>query len=266
MVEVNRAVELKLNPNRLAGIINSAVVCSNEIVNFHFNVLTEANLNEPIEPANAVFRFPGPNLSAEQRRAMHESWILAKAFQDLLRWVRHALEEAHVFVSLLTKRHKVRSSDTLEEFLRPFRSKAAGLKFPELLAKVNERLDPKILFAHSYKSLQLARNCLEHRNGIVSAIETHGNAAFLLTVPRLKMFYMHGGEEIEIVSGHRVQAEPGEDGVDVLAKLDVRERSIALGEQLAFTIEQFNEIAFACHFLGQQLSSKLPKPVVDDAS
>jgi hypothetical protein len=47
---------------------------------------------------------------------------------------RHSLEEAHVFVALLTKTHKVRSSSTLMEFLKTFQKKATALSFPELLA------------------------------------------------------------------------------------------------------------------------------------
>jgi hypothetical protein len=193
---------------------------------------------------------------------MHENWMLAKAFQDLLRAVRHALEEAHVCVALLTKKHKISSSTTLAEFLQPFQSKAASLKFPDLLGAVNEKLDSKLDFAESYRSLQLARNCPEYRDGIVSKIETHGGDRFVLSVPRMKLFYMREGAEMEIVEGDVV--EPGDDRshVEILMKLEARQRSVALGERLTFTLAEFNEIAFACHFLGQQLSSKLPRPTI----
>lgn len=195
---------------------------------------------------------------------MHESWILAKAFQDLLRAVRRALEEAHILTALLVKEHKVRSSATLSEFLSPLQSKAARLKFPDLLAAVNEKLDPKLDFADSYRSLQSARNCLEHRDGLVSTIDTQGKDRLKLSIPRMKVFYMRGDAEAEIAKGDKI--EPGDDRTDVeiLAKLDVRQRSVALGERLTFTLAEFNEIAFACHFLGQQLSSKLPKPTIGE--
>jgi hypothetical protein len=47
-----------------------------------------------------------------------------------------------------------------------------------------------------------------------------------------------------------------------MMKLDVRHRDVSLGERLTFTLSEFNEIAFACHFLGTQLSSRLPTPAV----
>jgi hypothetical protein len=257
----NPKLKLELNPNRLSEIIGSAVIGSTEIVNLHFRAL-DANLEPPEATSGVVYKFNAPEMNVEQRRSLHENWILAKAFQDLLRAVRHALEEAHVMSALLTRTHRIRSNATLSEFLRPFQSKAAGLKFPDLLAAVNALLDPKLEFADSYKSLQQARNCLEHRDGIISRIETHGEDAFTLKIPRIKIFYLRKGEEIEIAAGEKV--DPGDDRaqVEVLMKFEVQKKSVLLGERLVFTLREFNEIAFACNFLGQQLSSRLPRPTI----
>jgi hypothetical protein len=260
MVKENPKLHLELNPNRLAEIIGSAVFTSTEVVNLHFNALSVENLNRPINGSGITFIFKGPELNLDQRRAVHESWILGKAFQELLRAVRHALEEAHVMAALLTKEHKIRSNETLAGFLRPFQGKAAGLSFPELLVAVNKLLDPKLDFSDSYKSLQLARNCLEHRAGIVSNVETKNGAEFILNVPRVKIFYLRGQDEIEVLAGERVDAGDGRPEVEVLMRFEVRQRSIPLGERLTFTLSEFNEVAFACNFLGQQLASRLPRP------
>ena len=209
MAKENPKLHLELNPNRLSEIIGSAVFASTEVVNLHFNALSDENLNRTLEGSGVVFKFKGPELILDQRRAMHENWILAKAFQELLRAVRHALEEAYVMTTLLTKEHKVRSNVTFEDFLKPFQSKAAGLAFPKLLAAVNELLDPKLDFSESYRSLQVARNCLEHRAGIVSNIETKGDTEFVLHVPRVKIFYLRGRDEIELAVGERVDAGDG---------------------------------------------------------
>jgi hypothetical protein len=260
MAKENPKLHLELNPNRLAEIIGSAVSASTEVVNLHFNALSDENLNRLLEGSGVLFIFRGPELNLDQRRAMHESWILGKAFQELLRATRHALEEAHVMTALLTKEHKIRSHETLAGFLKPFQGKAAGLSFPELLAAVNKLLDPKLDFSDSYKSLQVARNCLEHRAGIVSNIETKGSSEFILNVPRVKIFYLRKQEEIELVVGKQVDAGDGRPEVEVFMRFEVRPRSIPLGERLTFTLTEFNEVAFACNFLGQQLASRLPKP------
>jgi hypothetical protein len=257
-------VKLELNPARLASIIDNAVVTSSEIVNFHFNKMVDADLGQPAETANLRYRFLAPAITAADRRAMHENWIAAKAFQDLLRAVRHSLEEAHVYVALLTRTHRVRSRSSLSDFLKPFISKAAGLKFPDLLEAVNRKLDPKIDFSKAYVSLQRARNCLEHRGGVISKIDTHGDESFSLIIPRIKIFYLRNGVEVELEAGHTVDAGDNQPEVQVLSKFETRKRLIAVGERLIFTAAEFNEIAFACHFLGQQLSAKLPKPKISE--
>lgn len=260
-------LSIELDPNYLVRIIDAAVVTTTEVVNSHFEYLTKADLSKPIEPAYSeeiVFRFQGPNFDAEQRRTLNENWILAKAFQDLLRAVRHALEEAHAITSVLNKRYKVSSNSTLEDFLRPFRSKASSKKFPDLLEEVNRQLETALDFSDSYLSLQIARNCLEHRNGVITKIETHGGDTFNFSIPRMKVFYLRNEEEIELKKGERVEPDKGKEHADILMKIEQRALSVALGDRLAFKLSDFNEIAFACHHMGVQLAQKLPKPAVLD--
>ncbi|WNV08310.1 hypothetical protein [Tardiphaga sp. 709] len=254
-------INLEINQNRMAQIIGAAVVQSTEVVGLHFEALKTFDLSQP-PPSDATFyRFNTPNLNADQRRQIHESWILAKAFQELLRAVRHALEEAHLLVALLTKAHTVRSSETLSVFLKPFQRKAAGLPFWKLMEDVNECLVPKLDFADSYKSLQAARNCLEHRAGVITNVETKGASSFELQTPRMKVFYLRGSTEVEIVIGEAIDSQDDRSEVDVFAKLQTRSRSIPLGERLSFNLAEFNEVAFACNYLGQQLSARLPRPI-----
>jgi hypothetical protein len=193
MNEVVPKAFLELDPQKIARIVDAAVVTTTEVISFHFNALATADLAQAAQLPEANFRFRTPNMTADQRRAMHESWMLAKAFQELLRAVRNALEVAHVCTVLLTKAHKTKSSMTIAEFLRPFEARAASLPFPELLADVNEKLATKLEFADSYRSLQAARNCLEHRAGIVGKPETHGGQSFELSIPRMKLF-LHAGQ------------------------------------------------------------------------
>jgi hypothetical protein len=62
--------------------------------------------------------------------------------------------------------------------------------------------------------------------------------------------------------------DPGNDNaeVQILGRIEVRRRLLGLGERLTFTRSEFNEIAFACHYLGQQLIAKLPKPTIGSST
>jgi hypothetical protein len=259
MADVAQPFHLELDPTAIVRVIDTAVVASTEVVNFHF--LDKADLTQRVE-ADVRVRFRGPDLTPEQRRAMHENWLLARAIQELLRAVRHGLELAHVVTAVVNKKHSVKSDATIADFMKPFEAKAASLSFPELLADVNIRLETKLDFADSYKSLQAARNCLEHRAGIVGKPETKGKDEFEISVPRMKIFYMRGDDEIEVAAGQVVQPSEGKDHAQILMKIEEKKRSLKLGERLAFTLSEFNEIAFACHHLGQQLVGKLPKPTL----
>jgi hypothetical protein len=134
------------------------------------------------------------------------------------------------------------------------------MRFPDLLEKVNQKLEPALDFSDSYLSLQTARNCLEHRNGIVTNIETHDKNTFDFSVPRMKLFYLRNGEEIELRTGDIVKPDEDKDHAEIMMKLERRQLSVALGDRLRFTLSDFNEVAFACHYLGNQLAQKLPSP------
>jgi hypothetical protein len=190
---------------------------------------------------------------------LYEGWILAKAFQDLMRGVRASLEEAYLFTELISRRYEVKSDTTLDEFISPFVARAAKKKFPDLLKHVNSKLQKPLEFAAAYQSLQNARNCLEHRHGIVGKPDVESSGTMELSFPHMKLFYERHGEEVELEAGSVVNAEDGEPDVMILMRFDVRLRHFNLGERLALTVGDFNEIAFACYHFGSQLAKGLPK-------
>ena len=164
-------VQLNLDVNAVAAPAHIAAWTCREIVDFYFDAMTKADLSKkPPGVENVFFRFDvrSPDLTAESRRVLYESWILAKAFQDLMRGVRASLEQAYLFTELIScPRREVKSDSTLDELIAPFLERANNLKFPALLAEVNSRLQKPLDFAAAYQSMQRARNCLEHRGGIV---------------------------------------------------------------------------------------------------
>src|SRR5258706_2994483 len=169
---VNPRIELQLHPDGVAAPAHIAAQTCREIVDFYFAALATADLSKnPPAPEGTFFRFgfSGPELSTTDRRSLHENWLLAKVFQDLMRGVRASLEEAFFFTELIAAGTiTAQSSSTLDEILAPFRKKAADLRFPPLLAEVNKRLERPLEFTDAYQSMQAARNCLEHRAGIVA--------------------------------------------------------------------------------------------------
>src|SRR4051794_25266742 len=80
--EAAQPFDLKLDPTAIIRAIDTAVVASTEVVNFHFSHLATADLAQRAEAPNVRVRFAGPDLTPDQRRAMHENWLLARAIQE----------------------------------------------------------------------------------------------------------------------------------------------------------------------------------------
>jgi predicted KAP-like P-loop ATPase len=251
------AVNLTLNLDAILAPTQNAAVLSTELVDFMFDAMGKADLSK--KPANDAtqYKFKTPEISAAERRAMFENWLFLKGFQDLMRGVRASLEQAYLFLELLTRPQKTKSDTTLMDFLAPFRRKAAKLNFPDLLDQVNGKLPKSLNFVDAYHSLQRARNCLEHRNGIVSDVDAPARGVMLLSFPRVKNFYIRKGQEIELEVGHIVDAEDDSEQVQIFTRIELRERRFSKGDRLSISITDFNEIAFACNYFVSELAAKV---------
>jgi hypothetical protein len=255
-------VQLTLDASAVAAPVHIAAVSCREIVDFYFDAMANVDLSKkPPAIESTFFRFDirGPELTAESRRALYESWILAKAFQDLMRGLRASLEHAHLFIEIVAHPvHRVKSASTLDDFIAPFRARASALRFPALLEEVNSKLQKPLDFAAAYRSMQRARNCFEHRGGVVGKSDVGKRESMELTFPRMKAYYERRDEEIELEAGAIVNAEDGEVDVPIMMRLDIRRRRFNLGERLILTAADFDEIAFACFHFGSQLAASLP--------
>jgi len=256
--ESRPAIQITLHPNGVAAPSEAAALVCREVVDFYLDAVGKADLAaRPPVPEDAFFRFEikGPALSEAERRALYENWILAKAFQDLMRGVRASLEEAFLFVKLFSiGQMKATSNSTLDDIMAPFRNDAARRNFPPLLAHVNSKLERPLEFVDAYQSMQDARNCLEHRAGIVGKKDAADDGVMRLRFPRVKMFFVRDDAEIELERGTAVEA-----GTQILMRMDLRVREFKIGERLTIAAADFDEIAFACYYFGNQLAQRLPK-------
>lgn len=256
-------IKLQLNLDAILAPAHIAVVTSSEIVDFFFNAMRDADLSKKPENEKTQYKFKSHEQSAQDRRTTFESWVYAKAFQDLMRGVRGSLEETYLFQEIIQLK-EAKSSTTLEQLLAPFRKRAADFNFPRLLDEVNRRLKSPLEFSDSFLSLQRARNCFEHRNGIVGRIDVDHDDVMRLNFPAVKVFYMRGGEEIEVEAGHVIDTQEVDrdekEGVQILIRISQRHREFRLNERLSISLADFNEISFGCYQFASQLVGKIWLP------
>jgi hypothetical protein len=167
------------------------------------------------------------------------------------------LEKAYFFIELISAGRFIAESDsTLDQLLAPFETKAQKMNFPDLMGHVNQKLETPLAFAEAYSSMQAARNCFEHRDGIVGRRDVDEDGFLKLNFPRLKFFVKQGDKEIEIYKDFKAEAE-----TVIQIKMDVRERVFRFGEPLKIDAADFNDIAFSCLQFGTALAVQLPKLV-----
>jgi len=107
-------------------------------------------------------------------------------------------------------------------------------------------------------SLQQARNCLEHRGGIVGADDCKGTPTFKLSFPRVKLFYVREGAEVEVSAGSAIEPNEGQSHAQIMLRLELQTRQFAVGDRLSFSAAEFNSIALAVMQMGEHVANRLP--------
>lgn len=132
-------LQITLNPSGVATAAQRAAIVSMDVVAAAITAFAEGNLTKPTMPDQfPQVQIRGPELGSDERRMMYENWLFAKGFQDLARGVRESLEEAALYLALISgPTRSVPTSISLEDLFDTIRKPAASWPFPKLLAHVN---------------------------------------------------------------------------------------------------------------------------------
>src|SRR5215208_2641463 len=102
-MEGNPKLQLTLNRDGVAAPIELAALVSIEVIAASLSAFASVDLKKPIMPNQFLrFQIRGPEMTSDERREMYQNWLLAKGFQDLARGVRQSLEEAALYINLLS--------------------------------------------------------------------------------------------------------------------------------------------------------------------
>jgi hypothetical protein len=241
------------------------------VVSHFLQKLGEGDLAAPVSPTQSIgYQFAFAEMRSDELKQLYQNWLLSKGFQGLAQGIRESLEEAYLYLRVAEITPAKTTWGQFQERVAKIRRLATKRNFPQLLTEVNAGLREPLHFEAEFLSMQKARNCLEHRRGIISEDDLEsGCHSLTLSFPRLKIFYMRGDHEIEVVPGEVIDTHdivaPHErnnaaDGTEIpiFLRRETRRVSFALGERISFSVQEFNEIAAACHFFAADLAGKLP--------
>jgi hypothetical protein len=254
-------ITLTLHGDAVVAPALRAVEQSVDVVSFCMQSLEKTDLSKPPEFESSRFqmKFTGTNVSAEERKTRYMNWVLSKGFQDLARGIRGMLEEAYFYISMMDFLIKGSAQKTtwgsLQEKIQEYRKQAGAANFPDLMEAVNKGLTSPLHFEKEFLSLQQVRNCLEHRNGVVSERDADKDTRSLkLSLPHLRIYGEKDGKQIELGKGSFVEKD-----TMILFKNEIQVREFKLGERIVFKAEEFHDIGFGCWAFAQDLGSKLPQ-------
>lgn len=241
-----------------AGVIQPALLAlrnTNIALSIALRNLHSSDVKAPPELPGVLFHYDFQISPAEEAtlRMTLENWYLAKAFQEITRGISASLEEAYLYVQILPDVGKSFKASEFNTIVQEHRRVANRLNFPDLLSRVSSKLTEPLHFASQYLSMIKARNCLEHRAGIVGRDDLNSDGHLTMSFPYMKFFFQRGDQEVEIEKNH-VMDEPRM----ISMRRTIHEIRFGFGDQMTFSARDFGRISSACWLFTQDLEKRLP--------
>jgi len=263
MTEKPNKVNITLNPDGVFAPLLNILGQSSKNVLFGLQLIDSVDdIKEPLEIESEdtffTFHFSDPN--AKQDIAVSKDnfklWTFQKGFEDLIKGINLTLIEAYFFVTIITRRNDLKTFGDLQNEIIQMRKTALEQSLPGLLSKVKPCLTGNLTYEKQVTSLNKVRNCLVHRNGIVTPKDINDKTTNQLRAEysRMKMYADKDGQETEVKKFTMV-----EGGSSIKMKIVNESIDFNLGNRVQFDYQQFNSLLTTCYLFGLDLAQKLPK-------
>jgi hypothetical protein len=202
---------------------------------------------------------PHMKWTKEELQKNYSEWILSNGFRDAIESIGALLEEAHRVLSVwdLASTHDGPMRLSGEQWNE--RVVSAGEKFhalgiPHKLdhlrtthdLTLDDRLSQHVL------SINRARNCLVHRNGIITRRDVAEAGDLVVSWRKLSYLVQDEDGEKPLQIGQQIE----KDAV-VCIRHDEESKSFTLGQAINFTAPEFSEICWSLFLFGEDLVKKM---------
>jgi len=204
----------------------------------------------------------GNLLEIELLRKHSQEWILANAFRDAIEALTAPLEQAHEVLRIwkfLEEHGRLVPAKNWLKFSQIGTKQFHRSGLPEkldTLARMGLELD-EILRGH-VQSINAARNCLVHRNGIIGASDINSFSSMKVSWRHLVMSKETADGDIKLRPGSTV--EKGE--IIKLQMIDTF-REFPLGEQIVLSAEEIQAALWTLFLFVENLTAEMNKLGVD---
>jgi hypothetical protein len=186
-------------------------------------------------------------------KKLFKKWILINGFEDFHKCFRVTLERLYIYKKVEEKT-KSEEITNLEEFEKELIVKASNFYFDKLINEVNLMFDEPLEYKSQIVSINNARNCLVHTNGIITTRHCNNLEKNKLIIfgMRFKMFFKKGVDEII--------AEIGKSGPENAALMLGAEKfqiEFLKDSEIELDLKQFLDILNTCVFVRADIGEKL---------
>ena len=248
----------KLNPNFVLHPFKELLGnCQN-------NVLLGLRLVEKIEnfpeptPEELQFMqlyFNGHITEINQSKSLFKQWVLKNGFEDIHNYIRTTLERLYVFKNVEAEIKKG-STIKVDELEIELIQKANKLNFPVLIEKITNLFDEPLDYQKHIESINNARNCFIHRNGIVGEKDINNAQIKKLEIigNRFKLFFKKGDQEVIAEFG-----KPGPENAALMLGGEEFIIDFDIKQKIDISLKQFIDILITCVFFNADLEVRFKK-------
>ena len=256
-----QSITVKVNLDGLRGELQRSlqrIIC---LVATGLEAKSDVDPNEISLPTNIKSSFSSLDLNKENYYEQYTEWVLSNGFRDSIESAGVFLESAHRVLSVWELIEKQNSGATItgDEWNQIFQdvgNKFHRLGLPDKLEHISEShgIEIKESFNEQILSINIARNCFVHRNGIVSDRDLNTVNALKVKWSRLHTFLQNEDGEQDLIHGMLVEKES-----TVCVRFDENEKSFSLNDHLSFTVEEMSEILWCLFLFGNDLVMNIRK-------
>lgn len=141
------------------------------------------------------------NLSTEDLRRLSINWLNQKAFEEFVAAILICLEEANKFLHFIkaaedSKVKPIASVEEAEKLKKSIATKAKKAHLPVHIEQIEKLLKYQLELKEEISSINNARNCLVHRNGIVHEVDFNDKST-----PCLRLKWVEFYHELQLMNG-----------------------------------------------------------------
>ncbi len=196
-------------------------------------------------------------LSIEEAKEIWRRWVLINGFRDIAEALNGLLEEVQSVLgywelALIQKSKTIRVEDWKEIIFhrsKQFHRRTMPQKIEFLNQQYSFMLDETLI--RQALTINAVRNCLTHRNGIVSLLDVDESGNLLLEWSALVLLATINGQEQEVSLPYQAK-----EGTEIALTTRTKKKYFIVGQSVMVNTEEFTQLCWTLFLLANS-SAKL---------